>query len=62
MKIELDIADECIDQIFVKEAMAALRGERCYGDDEIRQKSREWAELTLWLYGTVDGDLAHSRR
>jgi len=56
MKIELDIADECIDQIFVKEAMAALRGERCYGDDEIRQKSREWAELTLWLYGTVDGD------
>lgn len=57
MKIELDIADECIDQMFVKEAMSVLNDERCYGDDEeMKQKSREWAELTLWLYGDVDGD------
>ena len=57
MKIELDIADECIDQILVKEAMAILEGRSCYGDaNEVRDKAYQWAELTLWLYGTVDGD------
>lgn len=53
MKIE--VTDECIDQIIVNEAKDILEGRWCYGGDaEIKKKTKEWAELSLWLYGPAD--------